>query len=156
MQILFWVIGKTHFKGIVELEADFSKRISTYIPFSVETISGFKVYKEKELLKSEEAKKILSELKPEDYLILLDEKGRSHNSREFANSIQRHLTYTTAKRLIFLVGGAFGFDQTLYNRANEMLSLSKMTYSHQLIRIIFLEQLYRAFSIIHNHPYHND
>ena len=77
------------------------------------------------------------------------------NSKTFT-SIQRHLTYTTAKRLIFLVGGAFGFDQTLYNRANEMLSLSKMTYSHQLIRIIFLEQLYRAFSIIHNHPYHND
>ncbi len=156
MQISFWVIGKTHFKEIIELETEFSKRISSYIPFTVETITGIKVQKEKELLKSEEAKKILSKLKPDDYLILLDEKGKRFNSREFANSIQKHLTYTTTKRLVFLVGGAFGFDQTLYNRANEMLSLSSMTFSHQLIRIIFLEQLYRAFSIIHNHPYHND
>ena len=98
---------------------------------------------------------ILSYLSQNDYVILLDEKGKIYNSKSFSKKIENFLLHSQ-KRLIFIVGGAFGFNDKLKTRANEMLSLSNMTFSHQIIRLFFLEQLYRSFTIINNHPYHNE
>lgn len=89
-------------------------------------------------------------------MILLDEKGKTFTSREFANYLEKKMSTSSGKRIVFLVGGAYGFHESIYSRANDKISLSAMTFSHQLIRQIFLEQLYRAFTIINNHPYHNE
>lgn len=102
-----------------------------------------------------EAKLVLEKLKPEDHLILLDERGKSFSSVEFARMIEDK-QMQGIKKIVFLIGGAYGFDQSLYDRANGMLSLSRMTFSHQLIRLIFLEQLYRAHTIIKGLPYHHE
>ena len=107
------------------------------------------------MLKAKEAEKYLEKIKDDDFVILLDENGKEYNSRMFANFIEQRQNQSI-KRLIFIVGGAFGFDEKLYTRANMTIALSKMTFSHQLVRIIFLEQIYRAYSIINNFPYHND
>ncbi len=97
----------------------------------------------------------MAKLKPDDFLVLLDEKGKTFTSVEFADFIQKK-EIQSVKKLIFLVGGAYGFDERLYERANDKISLSNMTFSHQLIRLIFMEQLYRAYTIQHNFPYHNE
>ena len=106
------------------------------------------------LVKKSEGELLLKKLVPTDYLILLDEKGATYTSREFAATLQK-LSNTQAS-CVFVIGGAFGFSEQVYERANAKLSLSKMTFSHQLIRLIFIEQLYRAFTIIKGEPYHND
>ena len=105
-------------------------------------------------LKKKEAQLVLDRLQTSDKLYLLDERGKMYTSEAFAEQLQTELNHTSG-RLIFLVGGAFGFDDRLYERANRKLSLSKMTFSHQMVRVFFLEQLYRAMSILRNEPYHN-
>lgn len=156
MNFSFWMVGKTNSLEFKDWENDFSKRLNSFINFNVETIDNIKHLKDAEIIKLEESKKILSKLKKEDHLILLDEKGKSYTSRAFAESIQKLLNISGSKRIIFLVGGAFGFHSSVYDRADGKISLSEMTFSHQLIRLIFMEQLYRAFAIINNHPYHNE
>lgn len=156
MNFSFWMVGKTNSLEFKDWENDFSKRLNSFINFNVETIDNIKHLKDAEIIKLEESKKILSKLKKEDHLILLDEKGKSYTSRAFAESIQKLLNISGSKRIIFLVGGAFGFHSSIYDRADGKISLSEMTFSHQLIRLIFMEQLYRAFAIINNHPYHNE
>ena len=156
MNFSFWMVGKTNSLEFKDWENDFSKRLNSFINFNVETIDNIKHLKDAEIIKLEESKKILSKLKKEDHLILLDEKGKSYTSRAFAESIQKLLNISGSKRIIFLVGGAFGFHSSVYDRADGKLALSEMTFSHQLIRLIFMEQLYRAFAIINNHPYHNE
>lgn len=156
MNFSFWMVGKTNSLEFKSWENDFSKRLNSFINFNVETIDNIKHLKDAEIIKLEESKKILSKLKKEDHLILLDEKGKSYTSRAFAESIQKLLNISGSKRIIFLVGGAFGFHSSVYDRADGKISLSEMTFSHQLIRLIFMEQLYRAFAIINNHPYHNE
>ena len=156
MNFSFWMVGKTNSLEFKDWENDFSKRLNSFINFNVETIDNIKHLKDAERIKLEESKKILSKLKKEDHLILLDEKGKSYTSRAFAESIQKLLNISGSKRIIFLVGGAFGFHSSVYDRADGKLALSEMTFSHQLIRLIFMEQLYRAFAIINNHPYHNE
>jgi 23S rRNA (pseudouridine1915-N3)-methyltransferase len=150
------MVGKTNSLEFKDWENDFSKRLNSFINFNVETIDNIKHLKDAEIIKLEESKKILSKLKKEDHLILLDEKGKSYTSRAFAESIQKLLNISGSKRIIFLVGGAFGFHSSVYDRADGKIALSEMTFSHQLIRLIFMEQLYRAFAIINNHPYHNE
>jgi len=150
------MVGKTNSLEFKSWENDFSKRLNSFINFNVETIDNIKHLKDAEIIKLEESKKILSKLKKEDHLILLDEKGKSYTSRAFAESIQKLLNISGSKRIIFLVGGAFGFHSSVYDRADGKIALSEMTFSHQLIRLIFMEQLYRAFAIINNHPYHNE
>ena len=105
-------------------------------------------------LKTLEGKKILAKISRQDFLVLLDEKGKAFNSVEFANWIEQKQVQGTSN-LVFVVGGAFGFSDEVYQRANLQLQLSKMTFSHQIIRAIFAEQLYRAFTIIKGDPYHN-
>ncbi len=156
MNFSFWMVGKTNSLEFKSWENDFSKRLNSFINFNVETIDNIKHLKDAEIIKLEESKKILSKLKKEDHLILLDEKGKSYTSRAFAESIQKLLNISGSKRIIFLVGGAFGFHSSVYDRADGKIALSEMTFSHQLIRLIFMEQLYRAFAIINNHPYHNE
>jgi len=156
MKIELWTIGKSFFSFVDEGEKEFSKRMAKYTQFESKTFTVKLKSNDPQHIKKEEADKIFQKLQPNDILWLLDENGISCKSRKFAKLLQNQMMVGVSKRFIFLVGGAYGFDESLKERANQMLSLSPMTFSHQLIRIIFLEQLYRAFTIINNEPYHND
>ena len=152
MKIKIIAIGKTEEKYIEEGMAVYFNRIQKYLPVTLET-PQIKAAKHTEQKRSE-ADTILNKLKREDYLILLDEKGKATSSIEFSSLIQ-NLQNQSKKQLVFLIGGAYGFDESIYQRADYKLSLSKMTFPHQLVRLIFMEQLYRAFSILHREPYHH-
>lgn len=157
MKVEFWVVGKTNFDFLKPGITTFEKRIKRYIPFEIKVLADIKVSKKEppQSLKQKEGKKILQDIKPNDYLVLLDERGKQFTSVQFAQWMERSLQHSS-KRLIFQVGGAYGFSEEVYKRANAQITLSKMTFSHQLIRLIFLEQLYRAFAILNNEPYHNE
>lgn len=136
--------------------AIFEKRLKNYLPFAFQVLPDVKLKTtDGKLLKKEEGKMILAKLNPDDYLVLLDERGLALSSVELAQWVERRLSQSHRK-MIFLIGGAFGFSPDLYARAQETLSLSKMTFSHQMIRLFFAEQLYRAMTIIRNEPYHNE
>ena len=157
MKITLLFVGKTSFdyleKGIVEYE----KRIKRYTDFEIKVIKDLKVSKSMpvNIVKIKEGELILKQIKETDFFVLLDEKGKQYTSREFAGFVENKIV-TGVKHLVFIVGGAYGFSEDVYKRANGKLSLSKMTFSHQPIRLLFAEQLYRAFTIIKREPYHND
>lgn len=155
MKIEIWWIGKTFQDFTLKGYTEFLKRIQRYNSIEIVEFSDIKGQLTAEKVKQLEAEKLLAKLKPDDYLILLDEKGISLNSVEFAQFIEKRENQST-KKIIFLIGGAFGFDDKVYERSNYKISLSKMTFSHQLIRLIFMEQLYRAYTILHGFPYHNE
>ncbi len=155
MKIEIWWIGKTFQDFTQKGYAEFLKRIQKFNATEIIEIADIKGQNNPKILKNLEAEKILAKLKPDDYLILLDEKGKYFSSVEFADFIQKKENQSI-KKLVFLIGGAYGFDDKIYERANDKISLSKMTFSHQLIRLIFMEQLYRAYTIIYNFPYHNE
>ena len=157
MKVEFWVIGKTSFNYLIDGTAIYEKRLKRYLPFQYEIIPDIKQGgKLKPIqLVEKEGQSVLKRIKSDDLLILLDEKGKSYTSVEYATFVEKQLIQSH-KRLIFLVGGAFGFSKPIYSRANQMISLSKMTFSHQMIRLFFLEQLYRAMTILKNEPYHNE
>lgn len=157
MKITLLMIGKTdkdYLKEGIEL---YEKRIKRYIEFEIKTLKGIKYEKNRTLneLKEPEAKQIITAIDPQDYVVLLDEKGASFDSPGFADFLTKKID-RGIKHLVFVVGGAYGFSETIYKRANETVSLSKMTFSHQIIRLIFSEQLYRAFTIMKGEPYHNE
>ncbi len=156
MKIEFWVIGKTNEKYLEEGIGIYLQRLRHYIPFEMTTLPEVKNAGkwDSEQLKQKESEIVLRRLRKEDFFILLDEKGKSYTSEEFARFLEQKLQLT-GKKLIFLAGGAFGFSEVVYERANAMLSLSKMTFSHQMVRLFFTEQLYRAMTILRNEPYHN-
>ncbi|MBK7094477.1 MAG: 23S rRNA (pseudouridine(1915)-N(3))-methyltransferase RlmH [Saprospiraceae bacterium] len=156
MNIELWCIGKTQFDYVMNGVEEFKGRIKHYSSFNIIYIEGYRQNPgdNPQIVKDKEAENILKKLDSRDYLILLDEKGIEMNSIEFAGFIEKKMIYGS-KTIIFLIGGAFGFSQKIYERANDKISLSKMTFSHQLIRLIFTEQLYRAFTIIKNEKYHN-
>jgi 23S rRNA (pseudouridine1915-N3)-methyltransferase len=151
MKVEFWMTGKTEQKYLIEGIQLYSKRIQHYIPFYVLEVNVTKPKNRLQYQKSE-SEQLLKIINKEDYLILLDEKGKEYNSHEFSDQLQKLFQLPSA-RLIFLVGGAYGFDEMLYKRANQTMALSKMTFPHDLCRLIFLEQLYRALTIASNHPY---
>ena len=157
MKVEFWVIGKTNEAYLETGIRLYQKRIPHYLPFDYQIIPDVKKAGKKKPaeLKQLEGKLVLDRLKPNDQLILLDETGKSFSSEAFAQYINKCLQLPK-RRLIFLVGGAYGFDEALYQRANAKLSLSAMTFSHQMVRLFFLEQLYRAMTILRNEPYHNN
>lgn len=157
MDILLIVVGKTKEKILIDYCDKYIKRIKRYSRFEMITIPDIKVSKKenKEVIKSKEGEKIISKIKDYDFIYLLDENGKSISSSEFAGIIQQRRNASTRK-LAFVVGGAYGFSPEVYKLANSKLSLSKMTFSHQMIRLLFLEQLYRAFTIINNEPYHHE
>jgi 23S rRNA (pseudouridine1915-N3)-methyltransferase len=155
MKISLWVVGKTDQKYLEEGMAIFLKRIPHYCRFEYVEIPEAKGFKNPFEKKKLEALTIQKKLKPGDRLILLDEMGTHFSSIKFAEYLARQQQITN-KKLIFLVGSAFGFDRSLYDIASDSLALSQLTFTHQMIRLFFLEQLYRAFTIINNEPYHNN
>lgn len=156
MKVEFWMIGKTSFDYLDTGIAIYQKRLAHYLRYSSLIIPNIKNAKKlsPNQIKEKEAALIQAKLSKEDFLILLDEKGKMFSSQKFATFMEQKLQ-SSNKRLIFLVGGAYGFSEKIYQRANAQLSLSAMTFSHQMIRVFFLEQLYRAMTILRNEPYHN-
>ncbi len=155
MKIELWVIGKTAFKYLDEGIAVYEKRLKYYVNFDLVVLPDVKNPPlSTEALKIKEGELILNKLHKDDWLILLDENGKHLSSMDFSKFIE-HQQINATKRLIFQIGGAYGFSDALYARANQKLSLSKMTFSHQMIRLFFMEQLYRAFTILKGEKYHN-
>lgn len=157
MKISFLTVGKTTFPFVKEGVDIFIKRIKHYTTFEYIEIPELKNTSSlsREQIKEKEGDLILKHLRNTDKVILLDERGRSFTSIEWSKEIDREIISGT-KSLVFIVGGAYGFSQSVYDRADGKLSLSSMTFSHQIIRLFFIEQLYRAFTIIKGEPYHNE
>ncbi len=157
MKIKLVVVGQTNMKFVEAGYSEFFTRLKHYTDFEMIVIAPPKNSSKLEFseLKNKEAESILTKLLPSDFVVLLDEKGVEYSSMEFAAFLQKRMN-SGVKNLVFVVGGAFGFSEKMYERANSKLSLSKMTFSHQLIRLIFAEQLYRAFTILRNEKYHNE
>jgi len=156
MKVTILVIGKNKKEYISGALEEYDKRINKYIPFGIQEISGIKgsgKYSEKEV-REKEGQKILKALPSDASIVLLDERGKQMNSRGFAQWLQKTMN-SGMRKLVFVIGGAYGFSEVLYEKADMVLSLSKMTFSHQITRIIFAEQLYRAFTIIKGEPYHH-
>jgi 23S rRNA (pseudouridine1915-N3)-methyltransferase len=157
MKVEFWITGKTAFPYLDEGIAIYEKRLRNYLNFQIVIFPDIKNAKSltSDLLKQKECDQQLAKLQKDDFLVLLDERGKHWTSIEFANFMEQKMQQST-KRIIFVVGGAFGFSDAMYERANQQLSLSKMTFSHQMIRLFFVEQLYRAMTITRGEPYHNE
>lgn len=156
MKTVLILVGKTtdkHFQAGID---DYVARIGHYIPFDIVTIPELRNTKSlpEEQQKVTEGELILKQIKPSDIVVLLDEHGREFRSREYARWLTQK--QQTARRLVFVIGGPYGFSESIYARANEEISLSKMTFSHQMVRLIFTEQLYRACTIIKGEPYHHE
>lgn len=150
------VVGKTTNKHFIAAINDYLERIGHYMPFSVTVIPELRNAKSfsQQQQKDKEGEAILRLLQPSDTVVLLDERGKEPRSIELADWLQRQ--QQTARRLVFIIGGPYGFSQQVYSRADSMLSLSRMTFSHQMVRLIFVEQLYRACTIIKGEPYHHE
>ncbi|WP_025741706.1 23S rRNA (pseudouridine(1915)-N(3))-methyltransferase RlmH [Aquimarina pacifica] len=156
MTIRLIAIGKTDNKFLEALLVDYIKRLGFYIKFSFDIIPDIKNAKNlsETQQKDKEGTLILTKLNTSDVVVLLDENGKQYNSVDFSNVLQKHMN-SGIKQLVFVIGGPYGFSSKLYARANGKLSLSKMTFSHQMIRLFFIEQLYRGFTILRNEPYHH-
>ena len=157
MKITLLTVGKTD-KDWVKAGLDiYVSRLKHYIPFSVVEIPELKNVSalSKEQIKTREGELILKNVRPTDDLILMDEKGKQYTSMELAKVLQDKISYV-GKDIVFVIGGAYGFSEAVYNRADSKISLSKMTFSHQMVRAIFAEQIYRAFTIMRGEPYHHE
>jgi 23S rRNA (pseudouridine1915-N3)-methyltransferase len=157
MKIHFLVVGKTTEKYMQTGIDEYVRRLLRYIPFSMEVLPELKNAKNLtfEQQKEKDSQAILNALQDGDYVVLLDEKGKEYSSVAFSDYLARKMQIVP-KRLVFVVGGPYGFSAEMYDRANEKLSVSKMTFSHQMIRLIFVEQLYRAMTIMRGEPYHHE
>ena len=157
MKVKLIVIGKTISKFLLDLENEYQKRLKHYCKFSEFIIPDIKNAGKisKKELKEKEGNLILQSIKSNDYVILLDDKGLALSSTGVAEFLNKKMVSST-NELVFVVGGAFGFSESVYKRANTKLSLSKMTFSHQMVRMIFKEQLYRAFTILKGEKYHHE
>ena len=157
MKTTLMVVGRTVGPHFITAINDYVQRTRRYLTFDLEVIPELKNTRNltPEVQKEKEAELILKALQPGDYLVLLDEGGREFRSVEFAAFMEQKMN-TIPKRLIFLVGGPYGFSPKVYEAAREKISLSRMTFSHQMVRLLFVEQLYRAMTIIHGTPYHHE
>ncbi len=157
MKINLLCIGKTDDKEIKNLINYYLTRLPRHWNFEITEIPDVKNARNltPDLLKKEEAKLFLNIIENTDLVVLLDEKGKQFNSREFAQKLDSYQN-NSIKKICFLVGGAYGFSEEMYQRANEKISISKMTFTHQMIRLFFVEQIYRADQILQGKPYHND
>ena len=157
MKFTLLVVGRTVEKHYITAINDYVERTKHYTSFEMEVIPELKNTKSLsfEQQKEKEGELILKALQPGDQVVLLDEHGKEFRSIEFANWVERKM-HTVNKRLVFIIGGPYGFAQSVYNVAQEKISLSKMTFSHQMIRLIFVEQMYRAMTILNNGPYHHE
>ncbi len=156
MKTILLQVGKTTNKHFLAGINDYVERINHYMPFDVVTIPELKNTKNltEEQQKQAEGELIQKQLQTSDFVVLLDEHGHEYRSIEFARWLEQKRN--TARRLVFVIGGPYGFSKEVYNRANEQVSLSKMTFSHQMIRLTFTEQIYRACTIIKGEPYHHE
>ena len=157
MKITLLTVGKTDKDWVKQGMDIYVSRLKHYIPFSITEIPELKNVSalSREQIKAKEGELILKNVKPADNLVLLDERGKEYSSVEFAKVLQDKINYE-GKNIVFVIGGAYGFSEDVYRRANSKMSLSRMTFSHQMVRAIFAEQLYRAFTIIKGEPYHHE
>jgi len=157
MKISLIQIDKTQDSYLAQGIEIYTKRLKNYVQLDIQTINVPKTVRQRTIneQKSEEVKLILGEIQSEDVLVLLDEKGKEFDSVDFSKFIAQKQN-ASVKRLVFLIGGPFGFDEKIYKRANFTLSLSQMTFSHQMVRLFFVEQLYRAFTILKGEKYHHE
>ena len=157
MRIILLQIDKTQDSYLVEGIEIYTKRLKNYTQLELVTINVPKTVRQRTFneQKTEEAKLIFNHISADDHVVLLDDKGKEFSSIEFSNYIAQKQNAST-KRLIFIIGGPFGFDEQVYKRADFKLSFSKMTFSHQMIRLFFVEQLYRAYSILKGEKYHHE
>lgn len=156
MNIKLIAIGKTDHKNLQTLIEEYTKRLSFYIKFDLEIIPDIKNVKNlsESQQKEKEGELILSKITSTDNLILLDENGKSFSSIGFSEFLQKKMNAGT-KTLVFVIGGPYGFSENVYQKANGKVSLSEMTFSHQMVRLFIIEQLYRGFTILKNEPYHH-
>lgn len=156
MKTILLLVGKTQNKNFQAGISDYSERITHYMPFEIKVIPELKNTRNlnEEQQKAREGELILKELQPADTVVLMDEHGKELRSIELARWLQGK--QNISRRLVFVIGGPYGFSPDVYARANEQLSLSKMTFSHQMVRLIMVEQLYRACTIIKGEPYHHE
>ena len=156
MNVELIVVGKTDSKEVNSLVEEYKGRIGFYTRFVITIIPDVKNTRSmsEQQQKKSEGEAILKLLQPSDYVVLLDERGMQPTSEEFADWMQKRMA-SGCKRLVFIIGGPYGFSEDVYGRAAGKIALSKMTFSHQIVRAIFAEQLYRAFTIINNEPYHH-
>ena len=157
MQIELIVVGKTDSKEVTALVEMYQKRVNHYCRFAITTLPDLRNTKNlsSQQQNQSEGERILAQLTESDHVVLLDEHGDELRSVEFAQWMRKRMV-SGLKRLVFVIGGPYGFSEEVYRRANSKLSLSKMTFSHQIVRAIFAEQLYRAFTILNNEPYHHE
>ena len=157
MKIKLLAIGKTDHKQLMQLISEYQKRLTHYVRFELEIIADIKNAKNLSELqqKEKEGQLIISKIQPSDQLVLLDDKGKHFSSIEFSHYLQKKMN-SSIKQLVFVIGGPYGFSEEVYKKASGRISLSKMTFSHQMIRLFFIEQLYRGFTILKNEPYHHE
>ena len=156
MQIKLIAIGKTDDKQLLQLIEQYQKRLKHYVKFELDIIPDIKNVKNlsEKQQKEKEGDLILKKLSSTDVLVLLDENGKQFSSVEFSNYLQKKMN-AGIKQLVFVIGGPYGFSETVYQKAQGKVSLSKMTFSHQMIRLFVVEQIYRGFTILKNEPYHH-
>ena len=157
MKIALLQTGKTTDRNISELVDLYSKRIKKYVSFEVITIPELKNTKNMPVQEQQmkEATRIIQSVSDDDYIVLLDERGKEYRTIEFSSFLEKAFLLPK-KRIIFVIGGPWGFSDSVYAKADQKISLSKMTFSHQMVRLLFLEQLYRVFTIIKGEPYHHE
>ena len=157
MKITLLTVGKTDRDWVKQGLELYISRLKHYIPFSLIEIPELKNVSalSTEQIKTKEGELILKHIRPADDLILMDERGKMYTSIEFAKVLQDKISYT-GKDIVFVIGGAYGFSEAVRQRSNSKISLSRMTFSHQMVRAIFVEQLYRAFTIMKGEPYHHE
>ncbi|MGB8358580.1 MAG: 23S rRNA (pseudouridine(1915)-N(3))-methyltransferase RlmH [Bacteroidales bacterium] len=157
MKLVLLMTGKTDQSWLREGVAEYEKRISKYIRFEVVTLPDVKNpgNRSAEKVKEKEAEKMLAALKSDDYVVLLDEHGKSYSTLGLADFL-RNSMQLPKKRMVFIIGGPWGFHQSIRDRADHLLSLSDLTFSHQVVRLLFAEQLYRVLSVIAGDPYHHE
>lgn len=151
------MVGKTNDKNFINSIAEYQKRLKFYIPFDIVELPELRNNRNlsEAQQKQLEGEALLANLDASDLVVLLDDKGKDYTSMQFADFMQRSMA-SGAKRLVFVVGGPYGFSPDVYARANSKLSLSRMTFSHQMVRLVFVEQLYRAMTILRGEPYHHE
>lgn len=156
MKILFLVVGKTVNRHLEAMIGDYVGRVKHYVPFAMEVVPELKNAKSltPDLQKEKEGELILRQLREGDFVVLLDENGREYTSVDFSRFLERS-QQTLLRRIVFVVGGPYGFSPAVYAMAKERVSLSRMTFSHQMARLLFVEQLYRAMTILRGEPYHH-
>ena len=156
MNITLIAIGKTDNTQLITLIEEYKKRLGFYVKFNFEVIPDIKKAKNlsEKQQKEKEGEQILKKLNTSDVLILLDENGKQYTSVQFSEYLQKQMN-SGLKNLVFVIGGPYGFSEEMYKRAQGKISLSKMTFSHQMVRLFFMEQLYRGYTILKNEPYHH-